>query len=268
VQGNDDIWLLDGARTSRFTSDPGVESYPLWSPDGRTIVFDSNRKGRRDLNQKPSSGVGEDVLLLESGFHKAAQDWSPDGRFLLYWSNTSSGDTDLWVLPVGHDGASIRAGEPFIFLKTNFRELHARFSPDGRFVAYTSYESGQSEVYLRPFLGPPEPSAAAATAGQGRDWRVTVSTAGGIMPKWSPDGKELYYIDPNAVLMAAPITVNGPTLEAGTPVPLFQTKIVGNRLVGGQGRQYDLPRDGRFLININEDEVPITVIVNWAAALQ
>ena len=156
--------------------------------------------------------------------------------------------------------------KPWVFLKTNFAERFGRFSPDSRWVAYMSNESGRAEIYIRPFAAPGAPGAtgkAAATIGQ---WQV--STSGGIYPVWRRDGKELYYVGPNGEMMAAPITTTGTagtTLQPGTPVALFPTRIFGRGVENLQGRQYDVSQDGRFLINtaLDEGSAPITLIQNW-----
>ena len=145
VQGNTDIWLLDATRTTRFTFDASLDRYRHWSPDGSRIVFDSNRKGHRDLYLKSSNGAGSEELLLESAQDKIASDWSRDGRFLVYHSTDPQTSRDLWVLPMEGER------KPFVFLKTNFDERRAQFSPDGRWVAYMSNESGRYEIYVRPF---------------------------------------------------------------------------------------------------------------------
>ncbi len=260
VQGDLDIWLLDGTRTSRFTFDAAQERNPIWSPDGSRIVFDSNRKGHRDLYQKSSSGGGAEELLVESSQEKTVADWSADGRFLMYNSGDPQTDWDLWVVPM--DGPSTGSGrKPWVFLKTRFQDRNGAFSPDGRWVAYMSNESGRSEIYIRPFA---EPSASGpapnAPAGQ---W--SVSTMGGIYPRWRRDGKEIYYVGPNGEMMAAPITVAGSALVPGTPVTLFPTRIYGGGADSQQGRQYDITRDGRFLINtvLDEASAPITLLQNW-----
>ena len=254
VQGNADIWLLDGARTSRFTFDAAPDRNLIWSPDGSRIVFESDRKGTRNLYVKSSSGAGGEELLLESPQGKIMTDWSADGRFILYFTPLNT-DRDVWVLPMEGDR------KPWVFLKTNFNERWAHFSPDGRWVAYMSDESGRDEIYLRPFG---EPAAAGATANRaGGQWQV--STAGGIFPRWRPDGKELYYIGPDGQVMAAPVTATGTTLEPGTPVALFETRIYGGGADNNQGRNYDVARDGRFLINtvLEGAASPITLLQNW-----
>ena len=251
VQGNTDVWLLDAARTMRFTFDPGRDWYPIWSPDGNRIVFDSNRNGYRDLYVKNSNGSGREELLVESTQSKSADDWSRDGRFLLYDSVDPQTQRDLWVLPMEGDR------KPFVFLKTNFGERSGKFSPDSKWVAYMSDESGRYEIYVRPFSG----STAAALAGG--QWQV--STSGGVRPRWRPDGKELYYIAPDGKLMAVPVTTNGATFQPGTPVALFQTRIYGSGTDLNVGTQYDVTADRRFLINtvLEEANSPITLLLNW-----
>jgi eukaryotic-like serine/threonine-protein kinase len=268
VQGNADIWLMDATRTTRFTFDASLDRWPLWSPDGSRIVFDSNRKGHRDLYLKSSNGAGSEELLVESAQDKVVNDWSRDGRFLVYSSNDPQTSWDTWVLPMeGDPSASLGQGrKPFVFLKTNFDERRAKFSPDGRWVAYMSNESGRYEIYVRPFSG--TSSGASSGAGAGGQWQV--STSGGVYPHWRADGKELYYIAPDSKLMAAPITASGATIEPGTPVVLFQTRIYGGGTDVNAGTQYDVTGDGRFLINtVLEDAAwPITLLQNWAPGVK
>jgi Tol biopolymer transport system component/tRNA A-37 threonylcarbamoyl transferase component Bud32 len=277
VQGNLDLWLLDGTRTTRFTFDAAQDQLPIWSPDGSRIVFDSNRTGHRDIYEGSSSRAGEEVLLVASPQTKVATDWSADGRFLLYMGADPQTDWDLWVLPLEGDRPSTTSRRPepaggrtpWVFLKTPFNERMGAFSPDGRWVAYQSNESGRMEIYVRPFAGPAASGAALrlrsgqAAGAAGGQWQI--STAGGIFPRWRRDGKELYYLGPNGVMMAAPLTVTDSTLAPGVPVALFPTRIVGGGVDNGQGRQYDVARDGRFLINtvLDEASAPITLLQNW-----
>ena len=259
VQGNTDIWLLDGTRMSRFTFDAATDRWPIWSPDGSRIAFGSNRKGHRDLYQKPSGGAGAEELLVESPQDKTTSDWSADGRFMLYHSADPQTARDIWVLPMENDR------KPWVFLKS-FDERFGQFSPDGRWVAYTSNESGRNEIYIRPFAAPAATGPAAnPAAGQ---WQV--STAGGIFPTWRSDGRELYYIGPNGEMMAAPIAATATTLEPVAPVALFPTRIFGGGVDNGQGWQYDLTPDGRLLINtvLDDDSSPITLIQNWKPPAQ
>jgi eukaryotic-like serine/threonine-protein kinase len=242
-----DIWLLDGTRMTRFTFDEETDALPIWSADGAHIVFMSSRKGRLDLYQKPSSGAGTEEVLFESSEAKFLTDLSTDGRFLLYFlGSSSSPNTDLWVLPLQGDR------KPFAFLSTKFNERKGKFSPDGRWVAYQSNQSGRDEIYIRPFPGP------------GGQWQV--STEGGIWARWRRDGKELYYIAPDARMMSVAITSNGDTLDPDTPVPLFQTRIVGGGSDPAMSAEYDVASDGRFLINVITEETtasPITILQNW-----
>jgi Tol biopolymer transport system component len=241
-EDNPDVVLVDATRVTRFTFESTVERYPIWSPDGRTIVFDSTRNKSRDLYRSANSG-GEERLLATPQ-PKTANDWSPDGRFILFQSNDPKTGIDLWVLPL--EGKR----EPFVFLRTPFNERRATFSPDGRWIAYLSNESGQYEVYVRQFSDP------------GRSWKI--SSNGGIQPCWSADGKELYYIGPDSTLMAVAIKVTGSLLDPAAPVALFSRDIVGSDSVDS-GLQFDVARDGRFLLNtISTDTSPITVIVNWS----
>jgi serine/threonine protein kinase len=253
VHGNIDVWLLEGAVASRFTFDAAADLYPLWSPDGTRIVFRSNRTGPFDLYQKSSSGGGVDERIVASNQHKAPTSWSADGRFLMYPSFDPTTSNDLWVVPMVGDRT------PKIFLKTSFSEAFGVFSPDGRWVAYESNESGRTQVYVRPFV---LPSSKSGAAGQ---WQVSAS--GGMYPVWHPDGKELYYIDSSGTMMAAPIMVTGSTLQPGTAVRLFPTRIVRGGGDTGQGRYFDVARDGRFLINtvVDDAAAPITLVMNWRA---
>lgn len=248
--GTYDVWLYDVARgvRTRFTFDPGNEMMPIWSPDGGRIVFNSTRKGRRDLYQKASSGAGPEEVLLEGGFDKYAYSWPPDGRYLLYNSTVEHPRTgvDIWVLP------SFGDRKPFPFLQTPFNEGLAQFSPDGPWIAYQSTESGRSEVYVAPFPG------------SGGKWQI--SPAGGSWARWRRDGREIFYLAPDNKLMAAAVNGRGAGFEVGAVQPLFETRPKIARL------GYDVSADGqRFLVNTLVEEAtsaPITVVVNWSAGLK
>jgi len=238
--GSGDIWMQEGTRTSRFTFDPADDRYSIWSPEGARVVFASARKEAFDLYQKPANRSGSEEILLQSADDKRPNSWSPDGRFILY--NSSQNDGDLMVLPL------TGGRKPFPFLSTPFNEQQGTFSPDGKWVAYQSNESGRNEIYVRPFPGP---------GGQGQ-----VSTGGGISPRWRADGKELYYVAPDLKLMAAAVVAQGTTFTPGPPEALFQTHIVGS--VNKQ--QYDVSRDGRFLVNTDLESTstePIHLLLNW-----
>jgi Tol biopolymer transport system component len=255
VQSNTDIYLLDGARSHPLTFDAASDSHPVWSPDGTRIVFRSDRAGTDDIYQKLASGAGTDERILASDQVKTPESWSADGRYLLYRSIDPQTSLDLWVLPMFGDRT------PWVFLKTPSREGYGAFSPDGRWVAYESNASGRNEIYVRPFA-PPDP-AGKLPASSGGQWQV--STTGGIHPRWRPDSKELYFLNPAGAMMAAPITVVGATLAAGAPVMLFPTRIVGGGEDYAQAQQYDVAFNGRFLINtvLDTAAAPITLLQNW-----
>ncbi|HYW72230.1 MAG TPA: protein kinase [Pyrinomonadaceae bacterium] len=245
-----DIWLFDLARgaRSRFTFDPADDLNPVWSKDGSRIFFTSDRKGPRDIFQKKVNAAEDEELIYASPDYKNVEDLSPDGRLLLY--NTNAGDNatkvDLWMLPLEGE----RNPKPLI--KTQFNEAHAVISPDGRWVAYDSDESGRTEIYVATF---PQ---------LGGKWQVSVS--GGVEPQWRRDGKELFFIDNNTDLMAAEVKTGSGAFQAGAPKLLFGTPLPGvgrNRFV--------VTRDGQRFLVITWPEIapaPINVVVNWLAELK
>ena len=247
ARSTEDVWIYEVARSlrTRFTSDPANENGSLWSPDGSQIVIRSNRKGHYDLYERASDGSGTEQLLLEDNFEKRPLSWSADGRFILYASTGGPTGSDLFVLPLSGDR------KPVPFLQTPFLETAAEFSPDGRWVAYRSNESGRTEIYVSPFPGP--------------GGRRQISTSGGDWPRWRGDGGEIFYLAPDDRLMAASVNGRGATFEVGAANPLFETRK------GGRGHFYAVTADGqRFLINIRPEQaapVPVTVVVNWTAGL-
>ena len=245
--------MLDGPRMMRFTFDRAGEVRPVWSPDGSRIVFGSNRTGAAtDLYEKPTDGTGSEKLLVSSALGKYPTNWSSDGRFILYFAVGRDGSTDSWLVPMTPEGP----GQPSIYLDTPFRASWAVFSPDGRWVAYESNESGRDEIYAQSF-SPPGTSATPPAR-----WQVSVD--GGIYPLWSPSGKEIYYLDPAGAMMAAPVALSGSALTFGAPARLFPTHIYGGGVDRGLGRHYDVTRDGRFLIDSElEDSSPITLLQHW-----
>ncbi len=242
ADGSSPIWLFDLTRgvSRRFTFGKGTQGDPVWSPDGRFIAFFMNVKSAPDLFQK-STADGEESLLLESGEAKWPEDWSRDGRFFAYVSGRVLG-----VLPLFGDR------KPVAFIDTPFTKDEPHFSPDGKWIAYQSDESGQIEVYVQPFPGPGE--------------KVRISSSGGGEPKWRADGRELFYLAPDGMLMAVPIRA-GSTLEPGAPEALFATGIAVELNID----QYAVTPDGqRFLVIEpvgSSVQTPITVVLNWAAGL-
>jgi len=208
---NRDIWLLEIAtgKTTRFTSDPGWDAFPTWSPDGRRIIFTSNRGGAYDLYQKAlndtGDGTGTEELLYKSSEGKGPTSWSPDGRFLLYYSLGQP--THVKLLAVS--GPADRA--PLAVVDTQFNSITARFSPDGRWIAYSSNESGKNEICVRPF------DPATGTVGA----PIVVTSGGGRTPLWRGDGKEIFYIGPDGMVTAMEVNTSA-GFRAGTPKPLFK----------------------------------------------
>jgi Tol biopolymer transport system component len=252
VHDASDIWIYDlasGAGTKFVSGTQAHENNPAWSPDGSRIVFASDRKAkgvRPNLWIKPLEG-GKEELFGEAGESRTPEDWSRDGRFVSFTAIPISGrrNFQLWTLDTG---AGNRASP---FAVEALTQGNSRFSPDGRWVAYNSDESGRSEVYVRPF-----------PSGSGT-WQV--STAGGALPNWSRDGKELFFLSLDFKLMAAPISTD-PKFHAGAPVPLFAVHP------GGGGTVYDVASDGqRFLVNSVTSDVgspPLDLFIHWTALLE
>jgi Tol biopolymer transport system component len=243
-----DIWILDIERdsTSRLTSDPAEDSYPVWSPDGRMIAFRSVRDGSGNLYVRGVEVVEQDKPILQDEESKYPTDWSRDGKYLAYFTDKG----DIWALPVSEGDEEPK---PFRVTDTEFIESDVKFSPDGRWIAYVSNEPGQTQVYVQSF---PEPG-----------FKDKVSTAGGFMPRWSPDGRELFYIAFDFRLMTVSVKAAGSLLKIEKPEPLFQLR----------GPLNNVAPDGRFLsfspANSSNDIGAVTklrlahivVIQNWAA---
>jgi serine/threonine protein kinase/Tol biopolymer transport system component len=251
-----DIWVLEMGRTGfRLTSDPAADRLPRWSPDGSRMLFQSDRDGGIfHLYQQPSSGVGNADVLFKDTERKYPYDWSRDGKFVAYvpFGSGERVTADIWVLPLTGDR------KPFPFLTSGgYQETQPRISPDGRWMAYVSNESGRDDVYISSF----------PTAGG----KVTVSTSGGVQPRWRADGKELFYLSPDQKLMAVPIDGGSP-LNGGTPQALFDIRVVPRGSEEPYSYyQYDVTADGqRFLICALPEgtTIPITVVLNWTAGLR
>jgi len=243
-------WTIDLARGvfSPLNPGPSSETPRAISPDGRvalTVVSGSSS----DIYIRRAGSAEPAELLVKSSLVKHPNDWSADGKYVIYDEHTATAHQDLWIVPM--EGAHT----PIPFLTTPADETSAAFSPDGKWIAYSSDESGRRDVYVRGFAPDRNPAAA---VGQ---W--TISVNGGDKPRWSRDGKELFYIATDGKMMAVPIK-GGPAFEPGVPAPLFNTRGTGFM-------PFDVAPDGRFLINTMPTDATsrssITVVVNWFAGL-
>jgi eukaryotic-like serine/threonine-protein kinase len=255
---NPDVWLIDLTRgsLSRSTVGSALNAAPVWSPDGAKILFRTNRNGMTELYEKSAGGGGNEEPVLTNETQLAAgiespnlvsSDWSPDGRYIIASAPQQATGDDLWLVPLGGDR------KPVKFLGPLSDQMHGNFSPDGRFVAYTSNESGRFQVYVQTF-----PLS-------DRKWQV--STDGGYEPRWRADGREIYYLSDDRKLMAVSVGA-GPSFDV--PKLLFQTRVPEG--VTSRRMHYVPSRDGRrFLVNTETGDAlpnPITVVFNWQAELR
>ena len=252
-QGRYDIWLFDveRAKPSPFTLDPAKPISPVWAPDGRSMAFASLRKGHYDIYRKAADGSGADELLYADGDNKYPTSWSPDGRFLLFDRyNDRKPGTSIWSLPVPaeRDGKT----EPFPVAQSSDSERSGNFSADGEWVVYTSSESGRREIWIAPFR------AGAGSSGGKRQ----VSTAGGELPRWRGDGREIIYRS-QRTLNGVAVTPLGKSLQIGAAQQIF-----GGLTIYG----YDVSPDGqRFLLVLRSPKaggLPLTVVQNWLTLLK
>jgi Tol biopolymer transport system component len=249
---NTDVWTYDFARGNlqRFTFDPAIEAAPVWSPDGKQIIFSSSRGGLFRLFVKKADGSEEEKLLPLDSSDRADQyptSWSPDGRGLIYERDAEA--TRLWAgqMPDASNSALLKGPE---------NRKSGQFSPDGKWMAYTSNENGRWQVYVTSF-----PDL------RGK-WQI--SNSGGTQPRWRGDGKELFYLAADGNMMATPVTI-GDHFDTGAPVPLFRARMRA-QVAGSELAMYDVTRDGqRFLINTpieKTEKQPMMVVFNWPAALE
>jgi Tol biopolymer transport system component len=263
-----DLWVIDIERggQDRLTSNPGVEFYPVWSHDGRDILFASQggaAVGAPALYRRSSISVGGDTLLFKSDIPNEAslpEDWSADGKTIIFGRRVGAGATfiNIWYMPAAGDG------KPVPYLESQSQKAQAQLSPDGRWLAYATNESGSAQIVVQSF---PDPKTS----------KVVVTRNGGTEPRWREDGHELFYLAPDGKLMAVPVKT-GDSFEFGNEMALFQTPLTAGNIAALN--RYDVSADGkRFLIiSANEaagastsrpvDSTPITAVVNWQAALR
>ncbi|MFZ0297536.1 MAG: protein kinase [Candidatus Sulfotelmatobacter sp.] len=244
VSQNTDIWTYDletrGAK--RLTFDPALDSLPIWSPDGSRTVFASNRELKFDLYLKDTNGAQEEKVIPQDGPDRFPTDWSRDGKYVIYGRGP-----DLWFVML----PELRATQ---FLKASSTLKSARFSPDGKWVAYASNESGHWEIYVTSF---PEAHG---------KWQV--SNSGGDQPRWRGDGKELFYLSTDSKIMSVPVKT-GSNFDAGTPTVLFQANP-REMFATSELFSYDVSNDGqKFLINtqLKTEMTPMSVVLSWSIKL-
>jgi serine/threonine protein kinase len=242
VNGNSDVWLIDTDRgvPRRMTLSPAFDGNAVFSADGGRIVYttDADRDVFDTLYTRLTDGTGTPEKFFEFGVRENhyTRDWSMDSRFLLYDNENRETQSDVWALPV------TRGKQPIEIARTAFNEWGGQFSPDGRWVAYTSDETGSVQVFLKPFPGP----------GPNRQ----LSSGGGLYPRWRRDGKELFYVEADR-LMSLPVTQSGKTLEFGPVRTLFRFPL------GSWGFEPSLDGQRLVLTKAMTDASPITVILNW-----
>jgi Tol biopolymer transport system component len=247
-----DIWMHDLARgtDSRFTFNSKNNRFPVWSPDGNYLAFNSDRSGHQGVYKKATNGVVQDEVVDKDDLTKRPTGWSPDDRFILEETNAATAKTlnDIWIAPASPGSGNEK---PRPYLQTEFQEGQGKLSPNGKWLAYRSDETKRNEVYIMTFPSP------------GRKWPI--STSGGGLPIWSRDGRQLFYVSATNKMMAVDIKGSGTNPEPGVPQPLFDVRL------GPNNPGFDVAKDGRFLIATPVEQtsvVPITVVVNWMAGLK
>jgi Tol biopolymer transport system component len=243
--GDNDIWLVELARNleRRVTDGPPADTHPLWDPDGQHIVFFTRRFGGGPARQRTAGGKAEP--LFANGESGQALSWTHDRRTLLFRRNTAQTGADLVGVSMSGDKGDVAVAA------SQFDEPEGQISPDDKWVAFVSNESGRAEIWVQSF---PEGRA-----------RTQVSTASGAQVRWSHDAKEIFYVGPDGRMMAAAIAIDGGTPDVKMPVALFQTHLATGFNVLGNKPQYAVSRDGRFLLNtaIESPSAPIVVFMNW-----
>jgi Tol biopolymer transport system component len=250
--GNSDLWISDapGTYPRRLSFDPGNDIFPIWSPDGTRVAWGSNRDGVYHVYEKSASGSGQDRLLFHTALYKFPTDWARDGRVIVYRQIDPKTGYDIWFAPAEPQSTEF---EPTPFLVTAANEAAAVVSPSGKWIAYTSDESGRYEVYVQSF-----------PSGGGKR---QISASGGAAPLWRGDGRELFFHAPDGTLMAVPV-LHGASMTTGAPIALFSFRPSGAFITP----YYSVTADGqRFLLSTvleGGPGAPLSVLVNWHVAPQ
>src|SRR5438445_146682 len=243
--GISNIWLYDVTSNAptRFSYFPTFDHIPSWSPDGKRIVFDSNRNGAADIYVKAFGG--EETVLFQSPAIEQPTDWSPDGSRIIFQTYDLATRWDLWMFSLADHRAAPLLREPA-------NEKEGQLSPDGKWIVYTSDEAGRPDVYVSRF-----PSMT------GR-WQISSTGGGGSQPRWRHDGREIFFLSSDRKMMSAEVRTSGADFTSLVPQALFQTRA---RYTGE--RCYDVSADGqRFAVNsmvLDQPVSPIVVVLNWPA---
>ena len=245
----EDLWIYDVARgiPTKFTFDPANERSPVWSPDGTTIYFSSNRSAATGLYRKSSDFAGTEQALFSDAMRKNPTGISHDGKLLVF-QGSKEGPADVWVLPLAGAGGKSAAS---LFFQSPGPDLNGRFSLDDKWIAYDSVESGTRQTFVAPYPGP--------------GGKRQISAAGGGMPRWRADGRELYFVMPDGQLMAAEVTIRPGMLEVGAVQKLF------DGIVTTRGMTFDVSADGQKFLVVEDSSgptPPLTLVQNWTQTLK
>jgi Tol biopolymer transport system component len=262
----DQIWLYEPARETltRFTFEGSLNNPSVWTPDGKWIAFSSNRQGVQNIFRQPADGSGSAERLTTGDYAQIPMSWSPDGKLLSFFEVNPNTGYDLWVQRM--DGPATSPGQApstgsgqarnaQLFLRTPFNESVPKFSPDGRWLAYVSDESGRYEIYVQPYPGP--------------GGKLQISTEGGTEPVWNRSGRELFYRN-GGKMMAVDIATQ-PNFAVGKPRMLFEGKYQQSP---GTAPNYDVSPDGQRFLMLKPSEqaqaapTQINVVLNWFEELK
>jgi serine/threonine-protein kinase len=258
-EGNTDIWIWDLARESltRLTFEPGMDGLPTWTPDSRRIIFMSDREGTLNLYSQAADGSGTPDRLTTSHYRQWPSSITRDGTRLFGFAAATL-PLEVIVVQIAHPVTRDQAVPGTLTAERLFPGTRPEISPDGRYLAYESVETGRSQVHVRPF---PQVN--------GGRWQI--STRGGTRPAWSRDGRELFYIDESMVLMSVPVQTSGPTLSYGSPTTVVDTKYAEPN----PSRHYDVAPDGRRFLMLkasapepNTTPASMVVVLNWFEELR